>query len=660
MIAWTTFAALAGVPELVATGDCAGLAKTPPTADDALARAWCARRDGHPEAIPTLLGAPDGLLADYERWLLGEAALARGQAEEANRWLTALSLPGPAGAALRVDQAEALWARDPAAARTAMAALTKDPTVGREAAFALARHADDATAIPALQALWTDARPGGWDARAADALAQRGAPVPRLSDLDGRRLAYARFESLADAARADEALALLEDIRAHGGKFSDQTLAHAQFAARRYADAAATYAHALGAGEAAAGSPADLFEYALATARTGDYSGASVLYRRVLALHPASDEADFASYKLGYMPYDRGDCDSAVTLLRSHVTLRPQSKRVADALWFIARCQQRTGDLRGASLSLAELVRRRPDSELVPGAVYWQASWQTDASVKRSELERVLRSWPTSGWAWLAAERLGTTFPSAPAVTPPAYPTPPPAVRRAEALLHLGLTEWAAGELEGVTPASREQSIALAWLRASAGDWRGARRAVQSWCVEPWKGGDPHVQHICVPRPARDVVTQVAATTGMDPNLAYAIMTAESNLNPSVTSPAGARGLMQLMPTLAATLHAERYPDRPFSSDDLYTPAYNASLGTRELALRWAQFGQSLRPTGIPATIASYNAGIEAVQRWLGAGTTEFDAFAEDIGFPETRLYVRRVLGFWMAYRWVYGDPPAP
>lgn len=660
MIAWTSLAALAGVPELVATGDCAGLAATPPVAGDALARAWCAHRDGRPEAIPALLGTPDGPLADYERWLLGEAALARGNAAEATRWFAQLTLPGAPGAALRVDQAEALWVSDPAAARAAMAALTKDPTVGREAAFALARHADPATAIPALQALWSDARPGGWDTRAAEALARLGAPVPRLTDLDGRRLAYARFESLADAARADEALALLVDIRANGGKFSDLTLAHAQFAARRYGEAAATYAQALGTGETASGPPADLFEYALATARTGDYSAASVLYRRVLALHPTSDEADFASYKLGYMPYDRGDCDSAVTLLRSHVTLRPQSKRVADALWFVARCQQRTGDLRGANLTLSELVRRRPDSELVPGAVYWQANWQSDVAVQRSELERVLRSWPTSGWAWLAAERLDKTFPAARPVAAPAFPAPPPAVRRAVALLDLGLTEWAAAELEGVTPASREQSVALGWLRAAAGDWRGARRAVQAWCVEPWKGGDPAVQQICVPRPAREVVTQVAASTGMDPNLAYAIMTAESNLNPSVTSPAGARGLMQLMPALAATLHAERYPDRPFSSDDLYTPAYNASLGTRELALRWAQFGQSLRPTGTPATIASYNAGIEAVQRWLGAGSTEFDAFAEDIGFPETRLYVRRVLGFWMAYRWVYGDPPAP
>jgi soluble lytic murein transglycosylase-like protein/Flp pilus assembly protein TadD len=660
LIVWTSLAALAGVPELVATGDCAGLAATPPVAGDALARAWCAHRDGRPDAIPALLGTPDGLLADYERWLLGRAALARGNAAEAHRWLGQLTLPGSAGTALRVDQAEALWTQDPAAARVAMTALTQDPTVGRAATFALAQHAEPATAIPALQRLWTDARPGGWDVRAADALAQLGAPVPRLSDLDGRRLAYARFESLADAARAEEALALLVDIRANGGKFSDITLAHAQFAARRYPDAAATYGRTLGVGDAASGTAADLFEYALAIARTGDYSAASVLYRRVLALHPTSDEADFASYKLGYMPYDRGDCDSAVTLLRSHVTLRPQSKRVADALWFVARCQQRTGDLRAASLTLADLVRRRPDSDLVPGAVYWQASWQSDPAVQRSELDRVLRTWPTSGWAWMAAERLGTVFPAPPPISAPAFPAPPPAVRRAIALLQLGLTEWAAGELEGVAPANREQSIALAWLRASAGDWRGARRAVQSWCVEPWKGGDPRIQQVCVPRPAREVVTQVAASTGMDPNLAYAIMTAESNLNPTVTSPAGARGLMQLMPSLAATLHAERYPDRPFSPDDLYTPAYNASLGTRELALRWAQFGQSLRPSGAPATIASYNAGIDAVNRWLGAGTNEFDAFAEDIGFPETRLYVRRVLGFWMAYRWVYGDPPAP
>ncbi len=38
----------------------------------------------------------------------------------------------------------------------------------------------------------------------------------------------------------------------------------------------------------------------------------------------------------------------------------------------------------------------------------------------------------------------------------------------------------------------------------------------------------------------------------------------------------------------------------------------------------------------------------------------DFDEFSEDIGYTETRRYVKRVLGFVMAYRWVYGDvPPA-
>ena len=47
------------------------------------------------------------------------------------------------------------------------------------------------------------------------------------------------------------------------------------------------------------------------------------------------------------------------------------------------------------------------------------------------------------------------------------------------------------------------------------------------------------------------------------------------------------------------------------------------------------------------------------MRRWLSASDTplDFDEFAEDIGYTETRLYVKRVLGFEMAYRWVYGDP---
>jgi soluble lytic murein transglycosylase len=135
-------------------------------------------------------------------------------------------------------------------------------------------------------------------------------------------------------------------------------------------------------------------------------------------------------------------------------------------------------------------------------------------------------------------------------------------------------------------------------------------------------------------------------------------MTAESALQPEVTSLAGARGLMQLMPVEAETIHRELFGVRPYDADNLYAAPYNAAMGTAELGLKTRSLGDVLAVTSIPAVVASYNGGEEAVRRWLegGGDKPDFDEFAEDVGYTETRQYIRRVLGFVMAYRWVYGD----
>jgi len=149
----------------------------------------------------------------------------------------------------------------------------------------------------------------------------------------------------------------------------------------------------------------------------------------------------------------------------------------------------------------------------------------------------------------------------------------------------------------------------------------------------------------------------------LDPYLPYAIMTAESGMDPTVTSPAGARGLMQLMPEVAARVHAQRFPDRPFHVEDLDKGPYNAALGTTLLASLHRRYrerlGSQVPPeAALPLVIAAYNAGEEAVDRWLAAAPRPFepDAFSQDIPWTETRRYVARVLGYLSGYHRTY-DP---
>ncbi|MEB3334139.1 MAG: lytic transglycosylase domain-containing protein [Cyanobacteriota bacterium] len=110
----------------------------------------------------------------------------------------------------------------------------------------------------------------------------------------------------------------------------------------------------------------------------------------------------------------------------------------------------------------------------------------------------------------------------------------------------------------------------------------------------------------------------------------------ESRFTPAVQSPAGAVGLLQLMPATASELAGST-----LSTTDLQDPKRNASLGAlylRNLLEQWQ--GDPL------AAVASYNAGPGAVEGWRTPDRkTVPELWVEAIPFPETRLYVKKVLG---------------
>ena len=146
---------------------------------------------------------------------------------------------------------------------------------------------------------------------------------------------------------------------------------------------------------------------------------------------------------------------------------------------------------------------------------------------------------------------------------------------------------------------------------------------------------------------------------GIDPALALGIIRQESSFDGTTVSPAGARGLMQLMPGTATQV--ARTLGLPASIPALTgDPHYNIRLGTTYLRGLLDQFGGS-----VPLAVAAYNAGPGRVQEWLagngdprGDGTDMID-WIELIPFNETRNYVQRVIENLAIYRVRRGDPAA-
>lgn len=108
----------------------------------------------------------------------------------------------------------------------------------------------------------------------------------------------------------------------------------------------------------------------------------------------------------------------------------------------------------------------------------------------------------------------------------------------------------------------------------------------------------------------QDVVEAAAVEREIDPSLINAIIWVESRFDANAQSPAGARGLMQLMPSTAAYL-AKRLGDaRPRSND----PAFNVRAGSLYLAEMISKFGDETQ------AVAAYHAGPGNVAKWVAAG----------------------------------------
>ncbi|MET3925796.1 lytic transglycosylase domain-containing protein [Devosia sp. 2618] len=140
----------------------------------------------------------------------------------------------------------------------------------------------------------------------------------------------------------------------------------------------------------------------------------------------------------------------------------------------------------------------------------------------------------------------------------------------------------------------------------------------------------------------------------------YAITRQESMFQLDAVSPAGARGLMQLMPGTAQDV--ARKVGVEYSPNKLVTDAsYNALLGSTYLGAQLDRYNGSL-----VLAAAAYNAGPGNADKWIRAyGDPREDnvdpvIWVELIPFQETRTYVKRVLGNYLVYRERLGDSPLP
>jgi TolA-binding protein len=505
------------------------------------------------------------------------------------------------------------------------------------------------------ETLWTHNPTSQFSTQAKLALDEADTPInPKTQS--GLDLITSRIRSLEKLYRTKEALALREQLPSEHRLREAHRFAGAVFKAKDYVRAA-TLLNAL-----PQRSDDESILLALAHVRSGDPEASVRTYKQLSK--KMGSVAELAQYKLGYMAWDQGQWSHAIEEFSAYLSRYPTGKHGDTALWFSAMAQMRLGADAQARNTLGRLQENYPNTSLQVGAAYWVARLQPNPDERRRQLSTLIERAPKTGYAWFASQALGRSIPPKTLNTtqPPASLFDDKDWSTGIALSKAGLETWARPHLESLIPqakqAGRPHRLALAGALIDAGSYQAAKRMAQPWCGSPAKTTDPMLIVSCWPQPSRKVVMELAEGAGLPAHLPFAIMTAESALDPGVTSPAGARGLMQLMPKLAQILHEERWPDVPFHADVLFRSSTNAMLGTTELTRLAAQFSGAGIDPSLPLVIAGYNGGSEAVNRWIDGWSTtpKADEWAEFIGYSETRKYVRRVLGYLQTYRLAYGD----
>jgi soluble lytic murein transglycosylase len=375
---------------------------------------------------------------------------------------------------------------------------------------------------------------------------------------------------------------------------------------------------------------------------------------QIPGLPPASQASlkDDAPYFAAWLHFDAGDLERAASELSRLAREHPGSRRADDARWFAAWALIRKGAVAQAEGALS----RVGDVSALPRVRYWRARIATDPAVARSLLESVVSGDPLGYYGLLACARLRHGNAPCPVVPLPAGRPPPeltgladaPRLRQAALLASLGLRDEAIAELTELSGSNggRRAAPLAAELALFIGDpllpFRVARdqlglsRRTLAWSFpDAW------------PR----LVGSAARAAAIDPALLRAVMRRESGFRTGARSPAGAIGLLQVVPATAARLSTLlRLPTS--ITDRLEEPSVNVPLGAGYFALLLERFGDPL------VAIASYNAGPTAVVRWSrDRASMPLDEWVESIPYRETRQYVRAVVENWAGARAAAGEP---
>jgi soluble lytic murein transglycosylase len=360
-------------------------------------------------------------------------------------------------------------------------------------------------------------------------------------------------------------------------------------------------------------------------------------FKELYERFPSGPRSERAAWKYGWWAYTSGNYPETVRIFESAALAFPRSDYRPSFVYWAGRSHEKLG--------------HRPQAESRLRLVYTDYANSYYGRLAERQLAPRADALPVREDVRLASQGQPLSADIKPIQTEPLI----------RLLLANGLHDDALSELRYAQRAwgsSPRLDATIAWVYNQKGDLRRGislmRRTYPQFLTAGGQQLPAELLQVIFPLAYWDSIRKYSAAHDLDPYLVAALVAQESTFDPGVRSVANAWGLMQLVPSTGRRL-ARSVGIRNFTTAKLTNPEINIRLGTLYFSQLVSQFG------GTYYALASYNAGESRVVRWKSErpGLDE-DEFIDDIPFPETQNYVKRILGTAEDYRRLYSRDGSP
>ncbi len=392
--------------------------------------------------------------------------------------------------------------------------------------------------------------------------------------------------------------------------------------------------------------------------RDAKYEEALKTWARVANEYPGSEQASTAVFLMGVVYYRNGDFVSALDSFNRSLSLSQMAADKARALLWIGKTRQKLGDTQPAMDAWRLAQDRDPGgyySERARELLVEQAPFTPSAFTNLTP-DLVAERKDADTWV-----RLTFNLPADTNLDGLDVLASDGRIIRGTELWELGLNEDARLEFENLRAELEANRDAVGSYRLinyllKLGLYRSAVFAARQTLT--LAGLDEHTESMMAPPYFSrvryglyysELVTAKAEAEGFDPLFIFSVIRQESLFEGFVRSSAGARGLMQVIPSTGGQIVSQLGWPPNYDEKDLYRPDVSVAFGTHYLASN-----RRLLDGDLYATLAAYNGGPGNALEWKKLAGEDPDLLLETIRFEETRNYIRNIFEIYAVYKRLY------